>query len=159
MIKRNLKQSGFTIVELLIVVVVIAILAAITIVSFNGIQNRAHDTAVRADLSDNGKSLQRIAATEGQLPINALNAGIKANKSSYLLSRNNFYFCINRTEGRFAIVGISRSGNTFQNVDGAISQSPAQYWGADTCNLIGGGTPWGGYDQSGGTFWQPWVAG
>ena len=35
------KQSGFTIVELLIVVVVIAILAAITIVSFNGIQKKA----------------------------------------------------------------------------------------------------------------------
>jgi prepilin-type N-terminal cleavage/methylation domain-containing protein len=35
------KQSGFTIVELLIVVVVIAILAAITIVSFSGIQKKA----------------------------------------------------------------------------------------------------------------------
>lgn len=35
------KQTGFTIVELLIVVVVIAILAAITIVSYNGIQSRA----------------------------------------------------------------------------------------------------------------------
>lgn len=34
-------KSGFTIVELLIVVVVIAILAAITIVSYNGIQARA----------------------------------------------------------------------------------------------------------------------
>jgi prepilin-type N-terminal cleavage/methylation domain-containing protein len=35
------KQTGFTIVELLIVVVVIAILAAITLVSFNGITERA----------------------------------------------------------------------------------------------------------------------
>lgn len=33
-------QKGFTIVELLIVIVVIGILAAITIVAFNGIQNR-----------------------------------------------------------------------------------------------------------------------
>jgi type IV pilus assembly protein PilA len=40
MIKPN-RVSGFTIVELLIVVVVIAILASITIVSYTGIQNRA----------------------------------------------------------------------------------------------------------------------
>lgn len=36
------KNAGFTIVELLIVVVVIAILATITIVTYNGMQNRAY---------------------------------------------------------------------------------------------------------------------
>ena len=40
---RNLKK-GFTIVELLVVIVVIGILAAITIVSYNGITNRANNT-------------------------------------------------------------------------------------------------------------------
>lgn len=44
MIKR--KQYGFTIVELLIVIVIIAILAAITIVAYNGIQQRAQDSKV-----------------------------------------------------------------------------------------------------------------
>lgn len=40
------KQLGFTIVELLIVIVVIAILAAISIVAYTGIQDRARDTTV-----------------------------------------------------------------------------------------------------------------
>ena len=39
------KKAGFTIVELLIVIVVIAILAAISIVAYNGIQVRANNTA------------------------------------------------------------------------------------------------------------------
>lgn len=38
------KRRGFTIVELLIVIVVIGILAAITIVAYNGIQVRAKNT-------------------------------------------------------------------------------------------------------------------
>ena len=40
---KSKKTSGFTIVELLIVVVVIAILAAISIVAYNGIQERANN--------------------------------------------------------------------------------------------------------------------
>lgn len=44
-VKQNRsKQRGFTIVELLIVIVVIGILAAITIVAYNGIQTRASNT-------------------------------------------------------------------------------------------------------------------
>lgn len=43
--------SGFTIVELLIVVVVIAILATITIVAFNGVTNKAKDSARASELA------------------------------------------------------------------------------------------------------------
>lgn len=45
---ENKKQSGFTIVELLIVVVVIAILAAISIVAYNGITERARTSAAKS---------------------------------------------------------------------------------------------------------------
>jgi prepilin-type N-terminal cleavage/methylation domain-containing protein len=44
------KNSGFTIVELLIVIVVIGILAAITIVAYNGIQLRARDSRRLSDM-------------------------------------------------------------------------------------------------------------
>ena len=45
-----MNRRGFTIVELLIVIVIIAILAAITVVSYNGIQNRSQASAVASDL-------------------------------------------------------------------------------------------------------------
>lgn len=49
---KTLQQNrGFTIVELLIVIVVIAILATITIVSYNSIANRANDSARKSDAS------------------------------------------------------------------------------------------------------------
>ena len=45
-VKNDLvRKKGFTIVELLIVIVVIGILAAITIVAYNGIQTRARDAS------------------------------------------------------------------------------------------------------------------
>lgn len=47
----NSKERGFTLVELLIVIVVIAILAAISIVAYNGIQQRARNSAAEADAS------------------------------------------------------------------------------------------------------------
>jgi len=43
--KNSKHRQGFTIVDLLIVVVVIAILAAITIVSYNGITNQANTSS------------------------------------------------------------------------------------------------------------------
>jgi prepilin-type N-terminal cleavage/methylation domain-containing protein len=45
------KQTGFTIIELLIVIVIIAILAAITIVAYNGIQNRAKNSQYLSDVT------------------------------------------------------------------------------------------------------------
>ncbi len=54
-------KSGFTIVELLIVIVVIAILAAISIAAYTGIQNRARDTALQSASSQAGKKVLAYA--------------------------------------------------------------------------------------------------
>ena len=59
------REKGFTIVELLIVIVVIAILAAITIVAYNGIQQRARDTRRASDIAQIKKALLAYDATHG----------------------------------------------------------------------------------------------
>jgi prepilin-type N-terminal cleavage/methylation domain-containing protein len=52
------KRFGFTIVELLIVIVVIGILAAITIVAYNGIQQRARASEASSALTQANKKIK-----------------------------------------------------------------------------------------------------
>lgn len=61
-------MRGFTIVELLIVIVVIAILAAITLVAYNGAQGRARDSQRVADLKTIMKALEVYKINNGAYP-------------------------------------------------------------------------------------------
>lgn len=63
-------RRGFTIVELLIVVVVIAILAAITIVSYNGITTRANASAAKSTAATWQKKIELYQAEVGGYPAN-----------------------------------------------------------------------------------------
>ncbi len=64
----NKTTSGFTIVELLIVIVVIAILAAITIVSYNGIQTRAYNSKMFSVANQYYKALASYSTVSGSYP-------------------------------------------------------------------------------------------
>lgn len=66
--QKQTLSRGFTIVELLIVIVVIAILAAITIVAYNGVQKRAMNTARHAELTAWMKTFEAYKATNGAYP-------------------------------------------------------------------------------------------
>lgn len=56
-LKKKRRLNGFTIVELLIVIVVISILASITVVSFNNVQKSARDAIRKTDLNNISKTL------------------------------------------------------------------------------------------------------
>lgn len=71
MLKITTSSRGFTIVELLIVIVVIGILASITIVAFNGVQQRAADTKRQSDMATLLKAIT-VARINTDLPLGTL---------------------------------------------------------------------------------------
>lgn len=62
------KRKGFTIVELIVVIVVIAILAAITLVGYSMIQKRANDARRITDITTLQKAIETYAYENGAFP-------------------------------------------------------------------------------------------
>lgn len=68
------KRTGFTIVELLIVIVVIAILAAITIVAYTGIQERANQSSLQSSAKQAYTKIQAYAVENNETYPTALSS-------------------------------------------------------------------------------------
>lgn len=161
-------QKGFTIVELLIVVVVIAILAAITIVSYNGISNRAYDSSIQKDLADVYKVIESERQTNGTdvyvaaSSVTELNAllqarGVKIATNAYGQGANNFIYCRSGDGKEFGLAARSKSSNGFRisSTTGSIRTYDVQWTStaATTCDQVltpagysangGYGTQWG----------------
>ncbi|MCD8561806.1 type II secretion system GspH family protein [Candidatus Saccharibacteria bacterium] len=167
------KQTGFTIVELLIVIVVIAILAAITVVAYTGVQNQGYDTAMKSDLRNlmvqitNQKTIGgAFPADEGELD----DLPIKITKSAYgnhvINTTNggeyNLVYCPPPTDNpdMAGFVAFNRSGNDWQIRAGG---SPEPYTGprngssGSACTSLGWASPGRTWLYANG--WKSWVQG
>ena len=156
---RN-KQTGFTIVELLIVIVVIAILAAITIVAYTGVQNRAYDTSVQSDLTTFAKKLELEKVDNGTYPFpSTVAGGFSFSKSAYIADNQGYTlrYCYNSATDTYVMLGYSKSGTMYKVLNGELS---TQFYthGYGVCNLVGlsSTNPQENGYYSNGT-WSTWV--
>lgn len=149
---------GFTIVELLIVVVVIAILATITIVAYRGVTDQANDSAVQSDLRHIAQVLNASKAQTGVLPAASAAGleplGISVSKGSYGdgyvtgSSKYNIVYCRGNDDTTFGLAAWSKSGSGFAVVGDTVR--PFAYAAATnttTCPRVG---------LSAGTFSYAW---
>ncbi|MBN9202036.1 MAG: prepilin-type N-terminal cleavage/methylation domain-containing protein [Microbacterium chocolatum] len=100
-------RRGFTIVELLIVVVVIAILAAITIAAYNGIQSRSKQSAAQAAASQAATKIQIYATQNADAyPESLAAAGVSNGNTSFQYSSDNMAvprsYCVTATTGNYS---------------------------------------------------------
>lgn len=131
---RTRSRRGFTIVELLIVIVVIAILAAIAIVAYNGISQRGKESAVRHLASQAARKVVAESVTNAEnYPTTLASVGITDDTNT------TYEYSYNNTVPRTFCITV-----TFQSVSywiSSTSQSPT----AGTCpGHIGAGPtgPW-----------------
>lgn len=76
-------KSGFTLVELLVVIVVIGILAGITIVSYNGVQSRSRDARRKTDIANIAKAMEIYYGDNARYPTPTGNTNSSINNTWY----------------------------------------------------------------------------
>ncbi|OYX42683.1 hypothetical protein B7Y94_03030 [Candidatus Saccharibacteria bacterium 32-49-12] len=131
----NQKAHGFTIVELLIVIVVIGILAAISIVAYNGVSNQANDSAVKSDLRNVYQGFSLYRAEYGAYPVTAGElsvAGVSASKESYGQHYSGIYnllYCrMPDGSGNIGLAARSKSGQLFTYTSNGAGTITASAW-------------------------------
>ena len=70
MTTKNIKNQGFTLVELLIVIVIIAILTVVSLVAYNGLQNQAKTSAAKSAADAVAKKAELYNTAKSKYPTN-----------------------------------------------------------------------------------------
>lgn len=121
-----MKRSGFTIVELLVVIVVIGILASITVVSYSGVTVRSQKAKVIADISQIKQAI--TMAREAESKVLGQITGNFASASS----------CVSKADGT-DLATLSRSDSCWVNYKNALSKISTAS-GVNITNIV---DPWG----------------
>jgi prepilin-type N-terminal cleavage/methylation domain-containing protein len=153
------KNQGFTIVELLIVIVVIGILAAITIISYAGITAKANTTKAQTNAVNTKKVAEAFNTEAGYYPGTTANltAGYGSNPSSKLPTSISLYFTggagLNATPS--STNGLTTVWYQYKGTLGSTTGGRIQYWDFTGTPALSTNVIYVGDGKSGDTFVTP----
>lgn len=116
-----IKSRGFTIVELLIVIVVIAILAAITIVAYSGIQDRAKASALQSEVTSVARKVEaeKAQSSSEQYPSSLASLNVSGVGTDYYYSATDNSYCVTKENGAIRYSATSGHPSAFRGDCGA----------------------------------------
>lgn len=140
------ERKGFTIVELLIVIVVIAILAVITIVAYTGIQERAKASAMQSAASQEAKKAPLYAVDNADLfPADEATFFAFANLADtsdtdyvYLVSSDRLHYCVSATNIQNTAISYAVSDTSGGTVEGKCVRNISANPSLETSSVSGG---------------------
>jgi general secretion pathway protein G len=128
------RQKGFTLVELLIVIFVLGALAAIIIIAYRGVQDRANESSVKVDLSNIAKQVEFYKTDLGHYPSTTeiTTLKVKVNKTAYGVNPTGAtgFYCVKSDGSAFSIVTRVKSQMILQY--SSITGQSSTYSGSQT---------------------------
>lgn len=126
MSKEIKNTQAFTIVELLVVIIVIAILVAVTIVSYGNISQNASEATLQADLSNSAKLLKLYYADHDDTYPTSLderNCPVSPSDDRYCLKSsgsNNYTYNSNSPYSSFTLTAENSSGVSYKITENGV---------------------------------------